>query len=595
MLSRIAYILSVIVLCYSSFFFYPRWNKSATEATISWDVSGYYWYLPATIIYHDLKKISFKDSILQKYRPTNTDPQQSMPLDNGNFVMKYSSGMAFMYLPFFMVSHVTAGILGYPQDGFSTPYQVGIQTAGLLIGLLGLWYLRKLLLLFYNDKVVGITLLLLVIGTNYLNYASIDVGMSHTWLFTLYVFLLLNTYYFYQSFSYKYALRIGLLIGLVTLTRPTEIISLIIPLLWGLDTPTLTGIRNHIKNIFHHYKKMILAVIAACLVVSIQLFYWKYVSGHWLVYSYGGQTFSWLHPHAYLYSFNYRCGWLTYCPMMLLAIVGFLPFVRFGKHRTAIIVFSFISYYIVSAWDIWWYGGRAMVQSYAVMCIPLAATIDYILNKKILKIAFALAASLFTYLNIWIFVQYHKGGLYDSECMSKSYYWRVIGRWSAPESTKKLLDVSDMYEGTPQNINLLYFNDFDTCTASNCISDSLSKGKSIVLNKQFDHINSPKIPYSPSTAGAWIRVTATFYSKDAETYLWDLPSMSLRLDNSEEYVIENTLRIGRFLKSGEKKTIFFEIKVPDKKATHVYAHVWNQYSKKDLIVDNLKIEAFSDK
>ncbi len=595
MLSRIAYILSVIVLCYSSFFFYPRWNKSATEATISWDVSGYYWYLPATFIYHDLKKISFKDSILQKYRPTNTDPQQTMPLDNGNFVMKYSSGMALMYLPFFTLSHFTAGILGYPQDGFSTPYQVGIQTAGLLIGLLGLWYLRKLLLLFYNDKVVGITLLLLVIGTNYLNYASIDVGMSHTWLFTVYVFILLNTHYFYQTFSYKHAFRIGLLVGLATLTRPTEIISLLIPLLWGIDVPSLKGISVQLRNIVVHYKKMILAVLAASMVISIQLFYWKYVSGNWLVYSYGGQTFSWLHPHAYLYSFNYRCGWLTYCPMMTLAIVGFLPFVRFGKHRTAIIVFSFISYYIVSAWDIWWYGGRAMVQSYAVLCIPLAAIVDYARNKKILSVAFILLACLFSYLNIWIFVQYHKDGLYDGECMSKSYYWRVIGRWSAPTDTKKLLDVSDMYEGTPQNMKLLYFNNFDTCTAPNCVNDSIMNGKAILLNKQFDHINSHKIPYSPSKPGTWVRATATFYSKDAETYIWDLPSMALRLDDNDEYIIENTLRIGRFLKSGEKKTVYFDIRVPNKKVTSIHVYVWNQFSKKDLVVDDLKIEEFTNK
>lgn len=594
MLSRIAYILSVIVLCYSSFFFYPRWNKSATEATISWDVSGYYWYLPATFIYHDLKKISFKDSILQKYQPTYTDPQQSMPLDNGNFVMKYSSGMAFMYLPSFVISHIAAGILGYPQDGFSIPYQLGIQTAGLLIGLLGLWYLRKLLLLFYNDKVVAITLLLLVIGTNYLNYASIDVGMSHTWLFTLYVFILLNTHYFYQSFSYKHALRIGLLVGLATLTRPTEIISLFIPLLWGLDTPSTSAIKNQISNILLHYKKMLLAIIAAALVISIQFIYWKYVSDKWLVYSYGGQSFSWLHPHAFLYSFNYRCGWLTYCPMMILSIVGFVPFIRNGKHRTAIIVFSFISYYIVSAWDIWWYGGRAMVQSYAVLSIPLAAIINYISNKKTLSVLFILIASLFTYLNIWIFVQYHKDGLYDSECMSKSYYWRVIGRWSAPISTKKLLDVNDMYEGTPKNMKLLYLNNFDTCTAINCIENNNFNGKSIVLNKQFDHVNSHKIPYKPSKPGNWVRATATFYSNDAETYIWDLPSMALRLDNNEEYVIENTLRIGRFLKSGEKNTIYFDIKVPDKKVTHIYVYVWNQYSKKDLIVDDLKIEEFTE-
>ena len=173
------------------------------------------------------------------------------------------------------------------------------------------------------------------------------------------------------------------------------------------------------------------------------------------MYSYGDQTFSWLHPHAILYSFNYRCGWLTYCPLMILALIGFLPFAKYGKHRVAIIVFSLVSYYLVSAWDVWWYGGRAMVQSYAVLSIPLAALVHYISNKKLLSVVFIALAAFFIYFNIWVVVQYHTGGLYDSESMSKAYYWRVIGKWSAPNSTKKLLDAPDLYEGTPQNIKLL--------------------------------------------------------------------------------------------------------------------------------------------
>ena len=196
MLSRTAYLLAVLLMCYTSFFFYPRFKQHGSEATIAWDVSGYYWYLPSIFIYHDLKHQSFKDSILNKYGPTGTDFQQAMKLDNGNYVMKYSSGMAVMFLPFFTVAHMVAGPLGYARDGFSLPYQLGIQVGGFLLSILGLWYLRKLLLNFYPDKTVAVTLILLVFGTNYLNYSAVDCGMSHCWLFTIYVFILLNTHYY---------------------------------------------------------------------------------------------------------------------------------------------------------------------------------------------------------------------------------------------------------------------------------------------------------------------------------------------------------------------------------------------------------------
>ena len=39
--------------------------------------------------------------------------------------------------------------------------------------------------------------------------------------------------------------------------------------------------------------------MVTALVGFIQLAYWKYASGEWLVYSYEDQGFSWLKPHLY--------------------------------------------------------------------------------------------------------------------------------------------------------------------------------------------------------------------------------------------------------------------------------------------------------
>jgi hypothetical protein len=149
-LSRYSWLLCALVICYTGFFFYPRWQQPRTEAAISWDVSGYYWYLPSVFIYHDIKHQAFKDSIINKYHPADNFPQ-GMKLENGNYVMKYSSGMALMYLPFFLAAHVSAGPLRYPADGFSKPYQFAIQFGGLLIAIIGLWYFRKLLLNYYSS------------------------------------------------------------------------------------------------------------------------------------------------------------------------------------------------------------------------------------------------------------------------------------------------------------------------------------------------------------------------------------------------------------------------------------------------------------
>jgi len=96
--SKISLWVSCILLSIIALFYYPKWNKDTTEATISWDVSGYYWYLPAFFIYNDVKKIEFSNQILEKYRPT-PGLLQAYKHKSENYVMKYSSGQAMVLLP----------------------------------------------------------------------------------------------------------------------------------------------------------------------------------------------------------------------------------------------------------------------------------------------------------------------------------------------------------------------------------------------------------------------------------------------------------------------------------------------------------------
>jgi hypothetical protein len=596
MYSRIIYFFSVLLLCYTSFFFYPRWKQAYTNATISWDVSGYYWYLPSMFIYHDLKGQSFKDSILIHYRPTNTDFQQAMKLDNGNYVMKYSSGMAVMYFPFFITAHLLAKPLGFPADGFSAPYQFAIQLGGFLISILGLWYLRKLLLLFYTDRVVAVVLLLLALGSNYLNYAAVDNGMSHCWLFTIYVLLILNTCFFYRDFKIKYAVRIGLLVGLATLTRPTDIISCLIPLLWGMEGISIAGIEKLLNLLWKNVRPFMVAVVCAGCMISIQLVYWKYASGHWFVYSYGDQGFSWLHPHALLYSFNYRSGWFNYAPMMLLGVAGFVPFMKHGRNRVALISFFVLNYYIVCAWDIWWYGGRAMVQSYPVLLFPMASLVDAAFKKRVWLWIFTPLAVLFIYFNIWITWQYHIGKLYDADAMTKAYYLRVLGRWTAPERTLELRDNTELYEGPPRDMKLVYQDDFEHDTGAAFTKEAISGGQALVMNKERQV--SPFFSFPFTGAGAeWLRVQGTFRIKNKEWDVWKMPQFVVRLidknkGGNDKIVKENMIRVARLLDDNETRDIAIDIKLPDRHYDSVSIWFWNADSDKELIVDDIKAWTF---
>ncbi len=117
---------SYLIIFYFAFIYYPKWTQPAAEATISYDVSGYYLYLPAIFIYHDIHYLEFQKELNNKYRYSPGD-YQGVQLPDGNYTMKYSTGAAIMYLPWFFAGHIFAKVYDYPADGFSLPYQAALS------------------------------------------------------------------------------------------------------------------------------------------------------------------------------------------------------------------------------------------------------------------------------------------------------------------------------------------------------------------------------------------------------------------------------------------------------------------------------------
>ena len=553
MKSLITYFLLITSLIIFSFTYLPKYKLGGSEATISWDVSGYYWYLPATFIYHDLKGLRFSDSVRNAYG-CSPDNQQITSLPDGQQVLKYSSGMALQYLPFFLTAHALAGPLGYKADGFSAPYQLALQLGALLVFLLGLWYLRNVLLHYFKDATVAWVLVLLVAGTNYLNYAAIDIGMTHCWLFSWYCFLLYGTHLFYSKATYKRAAFIGLCIGIMVLTRPTEIIAILIPALWGLNVLRWSAIRERFQFLKTHWLHAAIAATTLILIGSIQLVYWKYATGHWLVYSYGDQHFSWKHPHVLLYSISYRCGWLRYCPMLLLPYLGFLLLMKRRDLFWSLAAFSFCYFWIVTAWDIWWYGGRAMIQGYAVLMFPFAALIEFAMQRWFSRILFIGVAALFVYLNIWWTHGVHKGGFIYATDMSKAYYNKIVGHWTIDERDRKLLDVDEDYDRTPTGTTTLLQYHFD----QGRIHEQLVDGQAALM---LDGSQPFEVHYKalPSVAkNEWVRSSASIHCLKNN---WDILRMTqygLRFFKAGTCIKENHVLLDRLFYQQADNTIYVD-------------------------------------
>lgn len=228
-----AYLIVVLLVLWSSFG-YNAWQTKNTKNSYSYDAMGYYTYLPALFIYQDIKHFKFLDDIISKYEIWgNAYRPESLP--NGNVLNKYAVGQAVFQLPGFMLAHIVAKLLGYPTDGFSPPYHLFVSLWNILFALWALWHLRRLLLLFFPDTAVACSLLLLLIATNYWLYIGYDNHLTHISLFSLYVFLLHYTIQWHKQPTLNNSAAIGGIIGLAVLIRPTEMVAILIPLLWNLN------------------------------------------------------------------------------------------------------------------------------------------------------------------------------------------------------------------------------------------------------------------------------------------------------------------------------------------------------------------------
>jgi hypothetical protein len=572
-------------------FFYPKWKINETEATLSWDVMGYYLYLPS-YFYDDISKLHKLPGLVEKYKPVYGF-WNAFELPNGNYMMKYSMGMAMMYLPFFGIAHVWAAVGGFAIDGFSFPYQAMISFGSIFVSWIGLWFARKNLLKFFDDRITAIVLLVLVLATNYFNYVSFGGPMTHNYLFTIYCLVIWLTMKWFEHPTILRSVFIGALCGLATVTRPTEIIILIIPFLWGVDASN--GLTHRIRFLRKHQWKLLLAAVAFTVSLLPQLLYWKAISGDWLYYSYQEQGFSWTSPHFYEGIFTFRNGWLIYTPVMLLALIGFIWLYK--KHQeifVACLLFSVINLYIVYAWDIWWYGGsfgsRAMIQSYAVLIFPMAAFFEYVIMKRMLRPVIAIVVVFCCWLNLLQTYQCHAKGIFEAENMTRAYYWRIFGKTSIEPSDKKMLDSKEeMPAELIDKLKLIYevkSTDFDSIRQLNTYADGLL----IHLNDSLQ----TSVPYLiPVEKGKefWIRATASVFFPDKEWDIWSMTQFSLKLYAEQKEVWNNMMRIQRNTEQGKWQVVSVDIHCRSSyKADTMQMYFWNANSNKVMYVDDLKVE-----
>ena len=402
---------------------------------LSYDVAGYYAYLPMLFLERDLRLEK-----TWKYDMIQLVGVHEHPVSGGRH-LKFTAGMAYLYAPFFAAAHAYT-LATNPEEahGFSLPYRFGIGLAGVVYPLVGLVFLRRFLRHYVPDAAISWTLFALFLGTNLFYYSSFRGAMSHGATFMLGAAML------YQADLWRRREQVwrlgvlGVLAGLIVLIRPVNVlIPLAVAAMFTMDGRLPKGLLT---------PKSLAVALGLAVVVGIpQLLYWKASTGHWIVWTYGAERFFWSQPAWIQGLFSWRKGWLLYTPMVAFILLGFWGLAR-KKPAWALIagLYLIATAYVTFSWWAWWYGrslgSRPMIDGYALLALPLAVYVQRMLEEApgwIRRLSLGTVCALVA-LNL-VQTYHYTAGFLHHDSMTRRAYVYVLTHWDFPP--KELLEQPD--------------------------------------------------------------------------------------------------------------------------------------------------------
>jgi len=396
-----------------------KWGDERWNNIIGVDGNGYYAYLPAIFIYHDLS-FGFFDEL--KKDESRTDLSYNYRIKVGEKTIdKYFAGTALAQLPFFFMGHFANWLRGNPLDGYSVYYLIFIQVATLFYALMGQYFLMRTLREFQiRDSVNALLIFAVIFGTNAFHYVVDEPSMSHIYSFAFVNLFVFSFVRFFKKPSFRSLLPGMIAFGMVVLIRPVN--GLVI-----LSLPFLAGSFLNLKKGLHYIVtfpwQTLLAILPVFLLISIQLIIYKIQTGHFLVYSYGKESLDFSNPQIWKFLFSYRKGLFVYTPLFFLSLWGSWYLYK-QSHFQFFSWFAFLAIvvFVLSSWWQWYYGGsfgsRVMIEYSVYFILPLAL----LLQKNRYRKAIAGLLVLLIFVCQFQTYQYRYGYLHWSE-MNKERYW----------------------------------------------------------------------------------------------------------------------------------------------------------------------------
>lgn len=395
-------------------------SESERNRILKVDGLGYYSYLPAFFIHHDLN-FQYYDSIYQSDLLKGKQPYDFRERSEYGTINKYYIGSSICQIPFFIPILTYYKITNQEINGYENPFQVASHLAAIFFFLVGLYFVYKTLETYHLSKTwTYIACYAILLGTNSGYMVISEPGLSHLYSFAwMSIFIYATRKLLESEYHKKWVWMSGISLGFILLIRPINLIILFaLPFIWGQANPFKS------KKLIQSYIQI--GIISIWL-FSIQFLYYYLATGNAIIYSYNEEGFDFMHAHFFEFLWSYRKGFFLYTPLFLLlfpSLVLGLKKRKFGSIISFTLFFIIITF-VFSSWWLWHYGGglgtRVFIEFYPLFIIPIVWYFSALTNEfvKSLSILFLIVSIYFGQLTHW---QYRQGKIHWDSATKEQYY-----------------------------------------------------------------------------------------------------------------------------------------------------------------------------
>ena len=577
------------------------------------DAGGYYVYLPTALIYHN---VITPDVLPKGMQPGQLYANQveifvKERTPTGAVCNQYTYGVALMELPFFLVAHAYEKLTGKPANGYSDTYNMLIKVSSIVYAFLGLLLVYVVLKRYVNQDVAVATTIALFLGSNLFWFSLRQAGMSHVPLFFLYAALMYMSIRLYESPKWWQFMLIGAAAGTITIIRPTDIICLAVPLLYGVCNKA--SFLGRIRFIRTYYWGILLVVIAFVLPLLPQLLYWKAVSGHYLYYSYGSQSFLWDKPKIIEGLFLGQNGWLAYSPLLFFSLFGFVLYKSFKDWAWVLYLVFPVFVYVAYSWYCFNYinglGSRPMIHIYPLLALPFAAFIQWIWKKTLaVRWAFVLISVFLVSVNINFSVQQAMGIMHSEESnitFNLQMLYRTRLRYK--DLVVRDLGIRQPEEKSLTKLAVLGSLDYEDSVSTGHYKDTMGRtGRFFGMGRE-EYYRSFSVPYTKSifSDARWLKCSGYYMYPEYADYCKHLVVIEMSGKQWTSVKVEN--KVGEWAADGTTQrrvvqdyqqvgtwgyvTFFVPIPKNLEDGDKISMLLWNT-GKRPLFMDDLRLELY---